>query len=106
MRVATTSEGNPQSGASPAMSSKSGKPLKNRPKNPPRSPGTNHRGECVAVGGAIEPVALKRYRTLSQFLRATGGRQWRRDRNEDEARPANPTATVPGAGIRRWECPD
>src|SRR6267378_3221539 len=71
MRLDTSSRGNPQSGASPAMRSKSGKPLKNSPKKPSKSPGTNQRADCGGAEPQVALVALKRSRTSSRFFSAT-----------------------------------
>jgi hypothetical protein len=67
MRLATITTGNPQSGARPAIKSKSGKPLKKSPKKPSRSPETNHCPGCGEAGGTALPDAFKPYRTASRF---------------------------------------
>src|SRR5579862_5819987 len=55
MRVATSVGENPRNGAKPAMSNRSGKPLKKSPNDPSTSPATNHFAEgsdsvCIAEG--------------------------------------------------------
>src|ERR1700730_1695590 len=68
MRLDTSSRGNPQRGASPAMRSKSGNPLKNSPKKPSKSPGTNHRADWGWLEPEVMVLTLKRSRTSSRFL--------------------------------------
>src|ERR1700733_9655214 len=52
MRVVTSAAENPQRGARPTMSSRSGKPLKKRAKKPSQAPGTNHRERpTLSLGG-------------------------------------------------------
>jgi hypothetical protein len=50
------------------MRSKSGNPLKNSPKKPSRSPGTNHRADWGWFEPEVMVLTLKRSRISSRFL--------------------------------------